>query len=127
MSDRLGRRRTIASGWIFYAAVYGGFALVDAPALLIAIFLAYGIYFGLTEGVEKAWIADLAPATHRGTAFGYYNAVLGLGALAASLIFGLIWTRISPAAAFFTGAALAVAATLLLYFLIPDEEHPRHQ
>ena len=127
LSDRLGRRHTIAAGWIFYAAVYAAFAFADDAALLIGIFLSYGIYFGLTEGVEKAWIADLAPVSRRGTAFGYYNAVIGLGALAASLIFGLIWTRISPDAAFLTGAALAVTATLLLYFLIPDEENPRHQ
>ena len=127
VSDRLGRRHTIALGWIVYAAVYGAFALVDSAGLLIAVFLSYGLYFGLTEGVEKAWIADIAPQARRGTAFGYYNAVIGLGALAASLIFGVIWTRISPDAAFLTGAALAVTATLLLYFLIPDEEDPRHQ
>lgn len=127
LSDRLGRRLTIAAGWIFYAAVYAAFAFVDAAALLIGIFLAYGVYFGLTEGVEKAWVADLAPTTRRGTAFGYYNAVIGLGALSASILFGAIWTRISPDAAFLTGAALAVAATLLLYFLIPDEEDSRHQ
>ena len=127
MSDRLGRRHTIAAGWIFYAAVYAAFAFVDAAAPLIGAFLAYGLYFGLTEGVEKAWIADLAPAIRRGTAFGYYNAVIGLGALCASLIFGVIWMRISADAAFLTGAALAMSATLLLYFLIPDEENPHHQ
>jgi MFS family permease len=127
LSDRFGRRHLIAAGWLWYAGVYAGFAFVDAPAGLVAIFLSYGIYFGLTEGVEKAWIADLAPIAKRGTAFGYYNAVVGIGALLASLIFGLIWTRLSPDAAFLTGASLAIAATLLLYFLIPDEENSRHQ
>jgi MFS family permease len=127
LSDRLGRRRLIAAGWLFYAAVYAGFAWVQSPAVLIGIFLAYGIYFGLTEGVEKAWIADLAPVPRRGTAFGYYNATIGAGALIASLLFGLIWTRVSPTAAFLTGAALAVLATLLLYLLFSHEEDPRHQ
>jgi MFS family permease len=127
LSDRLGRRRLIAAGWLFYAAVYAGFAWVQSPAVLIGIFLAYGIYFGLTEGVEKAWIADLAPVPRRGTAFGYYNATIGAGALIASLLFGLIWTRVSPPAAFLTGAALAVLATLLLYLLFSHEEDPRHQ
>jgi MFS family permease len=127
LSDRFGRRQLIAAGWIFYSAVYALFAFVDAAALLIATFLSYGIYFGLTEGVEKAWIADLAPVSRRATAFGYYNAVIGLGALFASLIFGLIWTRVSPHAAFLTGAVLAMAATLLLYFLFSNEENPRHQ
>jgi MFS family permease len=127
LSDRLGRRQLIGAGWLFYAAVYAGFALVDDPAWLIGIFLSYGIYFGLTEGVEKAWIADLAPANARGTAFGFYNATIGMGALLASVIFGVIWTRISPEAAFFTGAALAVAATGLLYLLFSHEEDPGHQ
>ena len=119
LSDRFGRRTLIGAGWLFYAAVYAAFALIDTPAMLIAVFLAYGGYFGLTEGVEKAWIADLAPAEARGTAFGYYNATLGVGALLSSLIFGVIWTRVSPDAAFISGAGLATLATLLLYFLIP--------
>ena len=127
LSDRLGRVHLIATGWLFYAAVYAGFALVDSPAWLVGIFLSYGIYFGLTEGVEKAWIADLAPANARGTAFGFYNATIGIGALLASVIFGIIWTRISPEAAFFTGAALAVGATGLLYLLFSHEEDPGHQ
>ncbi len=114
LSDRFGRRRLIALGWIAYALVYAGFGWFDRPAIVITIFLSYGVYFGLTEGVEKAWIADLSPATSRGTAFGIYNAVLGIGSLAASLLFGFIWTRISPEAAFFTGAALALLAAILL-------------
>jgi MFS family permease len=126
-SDRLGRRHTIAAGWIFYAGVYAAFALIVSVPALIAVFLAYGIYFGLTEGVEKAWIADLAPKEGRGTAFGYYNATIGISALLASLAFGLIWTRVSAQAAFLTGSALAVAATGLLYFLFSHEANPRHQ
>jgi MFS family permease len=114
LSDRLGRRTMIGMGWVIYALVYAGFGVFDTPALVVAIFLSYGLYFGLTEGVEKAWVADMAPAAARGTAFGIYNAVLGMGSLAASLLFGLIWTRISPHAAFQTGGALALAATVLL-------------
>ena len=104
-----------------YAAVYAGFGLVATPAALVAIFLVYGVYFGLTEGVEKAWVADLAPAGARGAAFGIYYAALGVGGLAASLMFGVIWTRVSPQAAFLTGAALAVVATALLYLLFSHD------
>lgn len=127
LSDRFGRRALIAAGWAYYAAVYALFAATDSAAILIAVFLGYGAYFGLTEGVEKAWIADLAPPSSRGTAFGYYNAALGIGALLASLIFGVIWTRVSADAAFLTGAALAGLATLLLYFLFSDETNPGHK
>ncbi len=114
LSDRLGRRTMIGAGWIVYALVYAGFGVFDTRAVVIAIFLSYGLYFGLTEGVEKAWVADMAPAASRGTAFGIYNGILGAGSLAASLLFGLIWTRVSPHAAFMTGGGLALAATLLL-------------
>ena len=85
------------------------------------VFLLYGLYFGLTEGVEKAWVADLTPPHARGTAFGLYNAALGIGALAASILFGVIWTRVSPSAAFYTGAALASLATALLFLLITPQ------
>jgi MFS family permease len=127
MSDRFGRRTLIAIGWILYALVYAGFGAFDSRATVIAIFLSYGLYFGLTEGVEKAWVADMAPASARGTAFGVYNGVLGVGTLAASVLFGFIWTRVSPHAAFLTGAALALAATALLYLLFLHAKDSGHQ
>ena len=126
LSDRFGRRTLIGLGWLIYALVYAGFGYFDSTATIVAIFLSYGLYFGLTEGVEKAWVADLVPAHVRGTAFGVYNAALGVGSLGASLMFGAIWTRVSPHAAFLTGAALALVATGLLYFLFLDEKNSRH-
>ncbi len=117
LSDKFGRRSLIALGWLWYAAIYAGFGFFNSRPTIIAIFLAYGLYFGFTEGNEKAWVADMAPARARGTAFGIYNAVLGIGTLAASLVFGWIWTRISPHAAFVTGAGLALAASALLLVL----------
>ena len=127
LSDRFGRRAMIIAGYLWYAFVYAAFAWATSLAVVIAIFLAYGLYFGLTEGVEKAWVADMAPAASRGMAFGIYNAALGLGGLAASLIFGAIWTRVSPAAAFLTGACLALAASVLLYLAFSDAQDSRHQ
>jgi len=127
LSDRFGRRTLIAGGWIVYALVYAGFGYFASPATIVVIFLSYGIFFGLTEGVEKAWVADLAPAGARGTAFGVYNAALGVGGLISSLMFGVIWTRVSPSAAFFTGAAVALVAIGLLYSLFSHEENPRHE
>jgi MFS family permease len=117
-SDRIGRRTIISIGWIIYAAVYIGFALSTSLVALLVWFMVYGFYFGFAEGTEKALVADLAPPSRRGFAFGVYNAVQGLGALTASVVFGVIWTAVGPAAAFAVGAALASVATLLLFIVV---------
>lgn len=117
-SDRIGRRAVIAAGWAVYAAVYSGFALFDSIGPLFACFLVYGLYFGLTEGVEKALVADLAPPSRRGFAFGLYNAVLGIGAFAASVLFGVLWREFGSAVAFGTGAAMAMLASALLFLVV---------
>ena len=114
LSDRLGRRRIIVIGWAIYAVVYLGLAMASSPAVLIAWFLSYGVFFALTEGAEKALVADLAPQTREGLAFGLYNATLGIGALAASIGFGFLYERYGAPAAFGTGAALAAASAALL-------------
>lgn len=119
LSDRWNRRSVIALGWGIYAAVYVGFAVIDSILPLLACFLAYGLHYGLVEGTERALVADLTPDAVRGAAFGLYNAVVGIGALAASAMFGLIWTLAGPAYAFATGAALALVATALLFGVVP--------
>ena len=101
-------------GWIVYAVIYAGLGVADSAPVTIALFSAYGVYFGLVEPVERAWIADLAPAHLRGTAIGYYHGVVGLAAFPASVLFGLIWQQLGPSAAFGTGAVLAIAASALL-------------
>ncbi len=118
-SDRIGRRTVIAIGWMVYAVVYAGFAISSTLPALLGWFLMYGFYFGFAEGTAKALVADLAPASKRGTAFGIYNAVSGLGALTASVVFGVIWKAFGAPAAFGTGAALALAATALLCVVVP--------
>ncbi len=119
LSDRFDRRLVIASGWGVYAAVYAGFAVAQSAAILIVLFFIYGLYFGLTEGVERALIADFAPASLRGTAFGIYNAALGVGAMIASLVFGVLWETAGAAVAFGTGAGLAVGAAVLMLTMVP--------
>ncbi|HEU4630600.1 MAG TPA: MFS transporter [Gemmatimonadaceae bacterium] len=119
LSDRLGRRPLIVVGWLIYALVYYLFARASAPWHAWALFATYGLYFGLTEGTEKALVADLAPAAARGTAFGWYNLAIGIGALPASVLFGVVWERASPAAAFGLGAGLALTAAVGLLVLVP--------
>jgi MFS family permease len=121
LSDRVGRRTVLIAGWIVYALVYVGFAVIESAVALVICFLAYGIYFGLTEGTEKALVADLAPRTRRGTAFGVYNAAEGVGALLASIVFGVLYDRLGHAVAFTTGAALAAAAAVMILFLPADK------
>ena len=121
LSDRLGRRPLIIAGWLWYAAVYVGFAVTDALLPLLGWFFAYGLYYALVEGSEKALIADLTPRHLQGTSFGWYNAVLGFGALAASLLFGAVWEGFGPSMAFFTGASLAILAAVLLAASPPAE------
>ncbi len=106
-SDRIGRRTVMTIGWLVYAVVYAGFALSASIPTLLAWFLVYGFYFGFAEGTEKALVADLAPAERRGFAFGIYDAVTGVGALLASLFFGLCVERAvgTTAPAFGLGAA----------------------
>jgi len=119
-SDRIGRRSIIGIGWVVYALVYGGFAVATSVTTLIACFLIYGFYYGFAEGTEKAFIADLAPASLRGTAFGVYNAVLGVGSFVASVLFGLIWKQFGAPTAFATGAVLALASTVLLFVIVQE-------
>lgn len=114
LSDRLDRRVVIVGGWIVYAGVYLGFAFADSRAAVWTLFLLYGLYFGLTEGVERAYVADLAPPDRAGTALGIYHLMIGAGALPASLLTGFLWQRVGPAAALGLGAALAAVAAAAL-------------
>ena len=120
LSDRLGRRRVIAFGWGVYALVYLGFALATNLWQVWLLFAAYGIYYGIVEGVARAFVADLVPAEKRGTAYGLYHGVVGLTLLPASLIAGWMWQAYSPAAPFFFGASLACAAMIGMMVFIRE-------
>jgi MFS family permease len=125
LSDRLGRKRLIVSGWVLYAAVYAGFAFATNTASLWILFLIYGIYFGLAEGAEKALVADLVRPEQRGTAYGLYNLAFGVTVFPASFLMGMIWDWKGPAVAFLVSAVMgATAALLLLIFVRP---HPQGQ
>ncbi|MEO6741759.1 MAG: MFS transporter [Chthoniobacteraceae bacterium] len=114
LSDRVGPRVMILAGWLFFAAIYLTFGWLHSAPWLIAVFLAYGIYFGLVEPAERAWVASLVPPELRGTAFGWYHCAVGLSALPASIVFGLLWQKWGASVAFTTGAVFAALAALLL-------------
>jgi MFS family permease len=120
LSDRVGRAPLIIAGWLLYAVVYLLFGWATSAWHAWALFALYGVYFGLTEGVEKALVADVVPRARRGAAFGWYNLALGLGAFPASLLFGAIWDRWGARAAFDVGAALALVAALGMMVVRPS-------
>jgi MFS family permease len=115
-ADRFESRALVAGGWLLYAVVYLGFGLAQTVSQGIGLFLAYSIYYGLTEPAEKALVAHWSPAGVRGAGFGWFNLAVGIGSLPASLAFGWIWDRpgLGPLAAFGMGAGLALIAAVLL-------------
>jgi len=119
LSDRIGRRRLIVGGWLVYAAIYLGFGLARTGWHVWALYAVYGVYYGLAYGTAKAMVADIVPEELRGTAYGTYNAVLGLLDFPASLIAGLLWRYLAPSAPFYFGGALALAAALLMALVMP--------
>lgn len=114
LSDRVGRRKLMLVGWTIYGLVYLGFALSHTGMEIWILYAIYGIYYALTEGVAKALVADIVPQEQRGTAYGLFNAAIGFSALPASLVAGVLWQVISPAAPFVFGASLALIAGFLL-------------
>ncbi len=127
LSDRLGRKQLIASGWLLYAAVYAGFAFVSSVGVAWALFLIYGIYFGLAEGAEKALVADLVHPAQRGTAYGLYNLAFSITVLPASLLIGALWHWRGATTAFLVSAAIGAIAALLLVSTIKSDEDARHR
>lgn len=120
LSDTFGRKPLIVGGWLLYSAVYFAFGWASAAWQAWVLFAIYGFFYGATEGTEKALVADIVPRTRRGSAFGWYNLAIGLGALPASLIFGAIWDRRGAPTAFVFGASLALIAALLMAFVAPS-------
>jgi MFS family permease len=120
LSDRIGRKRVITIGWTIYALVYLGFALSSSLWQIWVLFAGYGIYYGIVEGVARAFVADLVPLERRGTAYGLYHGVVGLTLLPASLIAGWLWDAVNPAAPFYLGAGLGFMAMLFLLVIIRE-------
>ena len=124
LSDRLGRKPVIVAGWMVYALVYLMFGHASDAWHVWVLFAIYGLYFGLTEGVERALVADLVPTQRRGAAFGWYNLAIGLGALPASIIFGAMYDRFGAPTAFTVGAGAALLASVGLWIVVPGPTSP---
>ena len=126
LSDRVGRRNVIIGGWIVYALIYLGFARAQNGTQIALLYAAYGFYYGLSYGTAKAMVGDLVPVSMRGTAFGTYNAVLGILDFPASLIAGVLWSGagswagFGPSAPFYFGSGMAVIAIIMFLIWKPE-------
>ena len=120
ISDRLGRKGLIIAGWSIYALAYLGLGLASAPWHMWLLFALYGLYYGVAEGVSRAFVADLVPPEKRGTAYGLYHTAVGLSLLPASLIAGWLWHLVGPEAPFYFGAGMAAVAVLGLILLVRE-------
>jgi MFS family permease len=123
LSDKIGRSKLIISGWVIYALIYLGFAFAKNTSHVFILYILYGIYYGCTEGVAKAFIADIVPSNKRGTAYGLYNGVIGLMALPASFIAGIMWQYINISSPFILGSVLAIIAIIMMINLTKRENH----
>ncbi len=112
-ADRFGRKRIILFGFLLFAIVYYGFATAVNTRAIWILFGFYGIFMGLTEGVQKAFLTTIIPSDFKATAFGVYNTAVGLAMFPASLMGGWLWDHISPSATFYFGMITALAATVL--------------
>ncbi len=119
-ADQLGHRTAIICGWLVYAAVYAAIPFASDLRMICLLLLCYGFFYGMTEGAERALVAQFVPAAGRGRAYGLYHGAVGLATLPASLVFGVFWASWGPAPAFFLGAALALSAVILLAATLPD-------
>lgn len=118
LSDKIGRKKLLVIGYLFYGLVYFGFALNNSINLFWVLFGAYGLYIGFTEGVEKALISDIAPSDLRATVIGLHAAVVGAGLLPASLFAGLLWKFLGPAAPFYFGGFMGIFASIGFWILL---------
>jgi MFS family permease len=115
LSDKIGREKVMLLGWGAFALAYLGFARASATFHVWILFAFYGLYYATTYGVAKAFIADMVPESHRGRAYGLYNTTIGLLALPASLMAGILWDKVNPSAPFYFGAAISALAAILLF------------
>jgi MFS family permease len=117
-ADRFGRKRVILVGFMLFAIIYYGFAIVKDTTVIWVLFSLYGIFMGLTEGIQKAFLATIIPPDFKATAFGVYNTAVGLAMFPASFIGGWLWDHVSPSATFYYGAIMAGLSAVLFVVYI---------
>ena len=118
LSDRIGRKKILVLGYLFYGLVYLGFALNQSLGFFWVLFGLYGLYMGFTEGAEKALITDISPVNLRATTIGSHATLVGIGLFPASFLAGILWKFFGPAAPFYFGAFMGIVSSLGLWFIL---------
>ena len=118
LSDRLGKEKVLIGGFLIYTIVYFGFGIASGIGTIVALFALYGLYSAATDGIQKAFIADMVDENKKGTAMGIYNALLGITLLPASLVAGLLYDKVDSRLPFYFGAVMAFLAAVLMIFFI---------
>jgi MFS family permease len=121
ISDKIDRRYVIIAGWLVYSAIYFAFAFAAEAYQVWILFALYGIYFGLTEGAERAFVSDMVPSQERGAAYGMYHFAVGISLLPASLLMGIIYQGLGAEAAFSFGAILSIIAAVLFIIFVRNK------
>ncbi|MBN1962463.1 MAG: MFS transporter [Deltaproteobacteria bacterium] len=117
-SDKIGRERILVFGYLLYAIVYFGFGYTHSIKAILILFAMYGVYSAATDGIQKAFVADMLDANKRGTGMGIYNAMLGLTLLPASLIAGILYDRIDSSVPFYFGSITAITSAFLMIIFL---------
>jgi MFS family permease len=124
-ADRFGKKRVILLGFILFAILYYGFAIAKDATAIWVLFGFYGLFMGITEGIQKAFLATIIPPDFKATAFGVYNSAVGIAMFPASLIGGWLWDHVSPSATFYFGSITAgLSAILFIVFIIVVRKIP---
>lgn len=122
LSDKIGRRNLLVTGYLFYGLVYLGFGYFNSKTAIILLFALYGLYIAATEGVEKALVAEIAPSDVKGTMLGLHATLVGIGLLPASLVAGFLWDKFGPAVPFYFGGVTGIAASVAIFILLRKKE-----
>lgn len=126
-ADRFGKKRIILIGFALFAILYYGFAVAESAKIIWLLFSLYGVFMGLTEGIQKAFVSTIIPQDFKATAFGVYNTVVGIAMFPASVIGGWLWDNVSPSATFYFGTATAVLSAILFAIFIVVVEGEERQ
>jgi len=123
LADRVGRRKVALIGFAVFAVTYAWMAIASSAAAAWGVFILYGVYMGISDGNGLALLGEFSTGARRGTAYGTYHMVVGLAALPASVIAGVLYDHVSAAAPFWVGAGAAVLAGILMLVLVPETKH----